>query len=122
MPPKYVSLTARDCELMDMPTIASQMPIQFANGAAWEAFDGECATCKQFLPAGMVVGMVSRPTPTVAVVEAIGVCGVCQKATRYFYRLHDDMRLSGLRDGRWKEWRPKKSLFDRFVALFCGGK
>ncbi len=114
------ALTAHDHELLAMPAIASQFPVQFANGAVWETLTGDCKGCSCKIEPAKLRGCVNRPYPHVAVVEAVGVCRDCKLLTRFLYRLHDDMRISGPRDGKWLEWRAKSSLLDRlrkFVDL-----
>lgn len=111
-------LTARDRELLAMPSVISQFPVAFANGAVWEQFDGECSSCGKTLHRDHVRGLVSRPIPAVATVEAAGVCGDCRLVTRFDYRLHDDMRLTGQREDGWRTWQATPRLFDRFVSLF----
>jgi len=105
-------VSAEDRELMTRSTIASQMPVQFGNGACWTSIDGQCKSCGQNIPPGRLTGTVLRQSKSVAVVEAIGVCVPCKLATRFHYRLHDDMRITGMADGRWVTWRPRRSFLD----------
>lgn len=109
MPP----VTARDLQLLDMATIASQMPLAFQNGAVWETFKGECKACGQTLPDHCLRGRLSVHNSQMAVVEASGVCYECKLLTRFIYRLHDDMRITGPRDDRWMTWKARPSLIDR---------
>lgn len=111
-------LTPRDQELLGMPSVISQFPIAFANGDQWEEFDGECLECGHAIPRDSVRGIVSRPIESVAVVEAVGLCRACTLVTRFNYRLHDDMRLTGPRENGWKTWKAKPSLLDRLSAIF----
>ena len=61
-----------------------------------------------------MTGAVSRPFSNVAVVDAAGVCQPCKLVTRYFYRLHDDMRITGLdAQGRWVAWQMRPTLSAR---------
>jgi hypothetical protein len=117
--PTLISLSSRQRELLNMSTIASQMPVAFSNGAAWEEFKGECNICGKELNDAHVLGVVKRSTPHVAVIEAIGVCGVCRVATPFDYRLYDDMRITGLREDGWKTWMPKRSILERMLDLLC---
>lgn len=112
------ALTPRDRELLAMPSVMSQFPVAFANNAVWEEFDGECSCCGKTLLREHVRGLVARPIPSVAVVEAAGVCGDCKLVTRFNYRLHDDMRLSGQREDGWKTWKANPTIWDRFAAMF----
>ena len=90
-----------------MPSIASQMPVQFQNGAVWEEFRAECKGCGQTLPHELVRGLLARQTPRMASIEASGVCRECKLLTRFVYRLHDDMTITGPRNGRWLTWGGK---------------
>lgn len=54
---------------------------------------------------------------SVATVDAVGVCHPCKLVTRFNYRLHDDMRLTGLTENGWATWRGKPSFFDQICAL-----
>ena len=108
--------TKRDKELFDMPSIESQFPVTFANGNRWDSVGGFCAICHQ--PAELH-GSVTRPLPSVAVIEAVGLCPTCMAATPMLIRIHDDMTASGPdpRTGRWTTWAPKPSVWQRFLAL-----
>lgn len=89
-------ISERDKELLAMNHITSYFPIEFSNGAAWEELDGECKSCKKTIPRTMVRGLVSRPFPNVAVVDAVGVRDECKLLTRYHFRLYDNMSITGL--------------------------
>lgn len=111
-------ITPRERELLGMETIASQMPIKFSNGDCWTDFTGECNFCDREIPDDLLRGSVTRPLPSVAVVEAVGVCPHCRIATTFLYRMHDDMRITGLREEGWCTWKPTKSLLERLQGLF----
>lgn len=111
-------LTPRDRELLAMQPIISQFPVVFANKAVWEEFDGECSCCGKTLNREFVRGVVSRPFSGVAIVEAAGVCGDCKLVTRFDYRLHDDMRLTGRREDGWKTWYGNSTIWDRLASIF----
>lgn len=111
-------LTARDQELLAMPSIASRMPIVFANTSRWTEFVCSCSGCGNELPPDVVRGSITRPLETVAVVEAIGVCIGCRLCTRFLYRLHADMYISGPRNGRWVTWAPRpRSSITRVLTI-----
>ena len=114
-------ITARERELLGMASIASQMPVELPNGAGWTAFTGECAFCHRDIPDDLLRGTIIRPLPSVAVVEAVGVCPDCKIATTFLYRLHDDLRITGPRKGGWRTWRPKLSFLDRLKRLLPWG-
>lgn len=100
MPP----VSARDKELLGMPTVASQMPVEFPNGAQWHSLACECNGCHRELPEEQVRGSIVRHNEHMAALEACGLCHDCQLVTRYIYRLHDDMRITGPRDDGWHTW------------------
>lgn len=111
------ALTARDLELLKMPSIETQMPIAFANGAVWTEFDGYCLGCNSKMPRDTIFGAINRPIPSTAVIEAIGVCKPCRLASRYDYRFHDDMRITGQRDDGWQTWKSEPTLAARCIRL-----
>jgi hypothetical protein len=97
-------ITQRERELLGMASVASQMPVDFANGARWVELTGECKFCAKDIPADLLRGAVTRPLRSVAVVEAVGVCADCRIATTFLYRMYDDMRLTAPREGGWQTW------------------
>lgn len=98
------ALTDRDKELLAMRPIASNFPVRFASGAQWNSFGGDCEKCGKPIPSERLRGLVTRPLARVAVVEAAGVCAGCGLLTRFLYRLHDDLRITGMRHGKWRQW------------------
>ncbi|TXI24195.1 MAG: hypothetical protein E6Q67_02970 [Roseateles sp.] len=100
---------AADIELLSQPAIASQMPVRFDNGACWSSITGQCKSCGQDIPDDRFTGRLSRLVPSVVDVDAVGVCDSCTLLTRFRYRLHDDMHLSGLTDSGWAEWRHRRA-------------
>ena len=113
-------ITERDNKLLTMNSITSYFPIEFSNGAVWEELDGECKSCKNTLPRTMVRGLVSRPFPNVAVVDAVGVCDECKLLTRYHFRLYDDMSITGLSGAKWETWKAKPTIWQRLIRCFLG--
>jgi hypothetical protein len=112
------ALTQRDRELLAMPSVISQFPIAFAHDSVWEKFDGECSCCGKTLHREHVRGSVARPIPSVATVESVGVCGDCKLVTRFDYRLHEDMRLTGRREDGWNTWKATPTIWDRMTSIF----
>lgn len=98
-----------------MSSVMSQFPIIFLNKSHWSEFDGECSCCGKTLTNEFVRGFVSRPIQSVAVIEAVGVCCSCKRVTRFDYRLHDDMRLTGQRENGWQTWKAAPTLWERLV-------
>jgi len=111
-------LTVRERALLAMPTIASQMPVALPGGVGWSEFTGECHFCLSDIPDELLRGSVTKPLPTVAVVEAVGVCPQCRIATTFLYRLHDDLRITGPRKDGWRTWRVRQTLWWRLRGLF----
>ncbi len=106
-------ISERERQLLAMPSIASQFPVIFENGACWTELACACNICHKDIPPDLLRGTISRPVPSVVVVEAVGVCPDCRIATPFLYRMHDDMRITGPGKGQWQTWRPKLSLQDR---------
>lgn len=108
--------TDRDIELLRMPAIAAQMPVVFENGMQWSELRGTCAGCSREIPAEHLRGAIARHNAHMAAVEAVGICFECKLLTRFVYRLHDDHRITGPRQGRWVEWRPKPSVLEQLIG------
>lgn len=94
-------LRPRDIELIEMPTIASQMPVEFENGQTWQDLEGRCAGCGEDIPSGFMRGAVIRQALRCYTVEAVGVCASCRSGTSFLVRLHDDGSLTTQVDGVW---------------------
>lgn len=116
------TLDESDRELMGLPTIGSQMPVEFENGARWECLEGQCKGCGKLIEPSLLTGRVTRVVESVASIDAIGVCHPCALVTRFSYRVHKDMRISGMTEYGWAAWRARPSLIDRIRALALGCK
>lgn len=110
-------LSTADRDLLRMPSIASQMPVRMANGATWEALRGECKVCQRTIRDVRLTGRITQVVPTAITIDAVGVCDHCRIATRYHYRLHDDMRITGPTDQGWATWQAQPALGRRLIAL-----
>ncbi len=104
-----MSLSARDQELLNMATIAEQMPLQFDNGFRWTTLACNCARCGEAMSDGLVKGSLNMHSPQMAVLEAIGNCPTCELYTRFLYRLYDDKRIMAPRNGTWQTWQVRKN-------------
>lgn len=102
---------------MAEPTIASQMPVAFDQGGTFTDYQAQCRCCGQDLPAEMVRGVVRRPRPDLAEIEAVGICHPCKRVTSYFHRLHADMRITGRSGSGWGEWRPATHWYHRLARM-----
>lgn len=109
-------MSDEDRTLLAMPSIASQMPVQLKNGACWQEFQGVCNGCHQPLPAHQVTGRVTRLHDSAAAIQAVGVCFSCALLTRYHYRFHDDLRITGPTEAGWTTWRIDRTPFERLRA------
>lgn len=110
-------VTERERQLYSMPAIQSQMPVTFKVGNEFSEISGYCAHCELLIPDMELKGIVKRPIESVAVIEAVGYCDPCKMLTRIDFRLHDDMRVSGIKDGKWVTWRHSPTLFDSLRNL-----
>ena len=106
-------LSDSDLELLKMPSIAAQMPVRFSNGAYWGRITGYCSDCGKEIPTASFTGRVTQPMESLATVEAVGFCKPCRLVTRFYYRLHDDMRITGPTEKGWATWQAKSSIFYR---------
>jgi hypothetical protein len=114
-------LTPREKELAAMPTIASQLPISFANGSTFDTVEGSCGRCDGTVDKGNLTGSLSHPYPAVFVLEAMAFCPDCNVFSRFDYRLHDDMRMTGKdASGKWAEWPMKYTLSARIRRFLFG--
>jgi hypothetical protein len=98
----------RDIELIEMPSIASQMPVEFENGNRWADFEGCCARCGQDIPSEFMRGSVIRQTPHSFTIEAVGVCVCCRAGTPFLVRMHDDASVTTLSNGVWGRLERKR--------------
>lgn len=96
-----------DRQLMAMPTIASQFPVRFNNGARWDELTGRCKHCSRGIKDSLMTGRLTRLPESVVTVSAVGVCEPCKLVSRFHYRLHDDMRITGPTDGGWATWQAR---------------
>lgn len=109
----------RDIELIEMPTIASQLPVEFENGQRWKDFGGRCAGCGESIASGFMRGAVIRQALRCYTVEAVGVCVSCRSGTLFLLRLHDDGSLTTRVDGVWRRMeRGQLGLFSWLGGLF----
>lgn len=112
---QLVPINDTDRELLAQPSIASQMPVVFANGARWDEMTGDCKICCEEIPTENFTGRVTRLMESVATVDAVGVCPTCKIVSRFNYRLHNDMRLSGRTDNGWAQWQFRPTLLARVM-------
>ena len=110
-------ISARDNDLMQMPSIASQFPVTFDNGMEWFELECYCKQCNGLIREDMLSVSVVKVMPSVAVVEGVGVCPSCRLLTRFLYRLHNDRRITGPspNTGKWEEWRAKHIFFEKLT-------
>ena len=103
-----------------MPSIQSQMPIRFRNGARLDTFNGTCSQCGQTLHMGHLHGsVVMHNGDSMAEVIAMGKCSPCNLFVPFRYRVYQDMRFAGFnQQGVWSEWKMRltpKGQFKKWV-------
>ncbi len=111
-------VTKRDQELWDQAPICTLMPLTLPNGMTWESLEGCCKQCHEGILAADFRGTLTQPLSTVAVVEAVGACRPCRLLTRFYYRLHEDGRVTGRVGSGWGEWHPTPTVLDRLRAMW----
>ena len=107
------SVTPRHRELLAMASLQSQLPVEFKNGNQVTEFKWHCANCSCLLSDRNVRGVVSQDLPQVAILEAVGYCKDCMGVTPINYRIYDDLRMTGIRNGRWVTWYSETTLLSR---------
>ena len=98
--------------LFELETVASQLPIVFANSAEISELECQCASCNENLPEDQVRGRISWVTPKTATLSAVGNCHDCNIVTPFEYRFHDDMRVTALRNGQWVQGKFESGFVD----------
>lgn len=106
----------RDLELFASPSIQEQMPITLASGNTWTGYEGNCQQCERPIDQTLLRGNVRCLLPTIAEIEAVGYCNECQLVTRFFHRLHNDMRITGPTLKGWAECRPQQSFLLKLMT------
>jgi hypothetical protein len=96
-------MNAADRELLEGPSIQSQMPFEFENGAIWDSFAAKCAKCFTVIEDSNLKGTLTLKTPHMAEIHARGTCHQCRLHSLFHYRLHDDWRVTGRLGNRWTE-------------------
>lgn len=94
-------------QMLSMPTIASQLPIRYANGHVLERFEGSCCICSNPINPANLHGSIIQPFKSVAIIQAIGVCRSCKIGVPFHMRVRDD----GTTD-----WRDAKGAWVRGAA------
>jgi hypothetical protein len=97
-------------EFRALPTIVSQFPLVFGNGARWETMAVRCSRCDTAISGDAFRGHVTRPFGAAFLMEAFGLCE-CGALTRASYRFLPDMTMVGRspRDGAWSVWAAKRN-------------
>jgi hypothetical protein len=101
-------LSERDLELWNSGPIVDQLPVKFDSGFVWTTINGNCRGCHANIHTGLFRGKLIRHSAQLVVLEAVGFCPACKLFTRFLYRLHDDRRVTGPRNGKWVTWRAKR--------------
>lgn len=111
------SLTDRDRALWDGESIQAQMPIHFVNGMSLEQCITYCASCNQEITGDNFHGILDATYPKVVLLEGVGACVPCTTMTRYNFRIHDDLTITGLIDGKWQRWGSEPNWLKRLQRL-----
>ena len=108
-------LTDENIAQYNMPSIASQMPVTFANGNKVGEFVGKCSQCGGEMSAEHLHGsIVMHNDNSMADLTAVGVCRPCMLMVPFRYRMYQDQRVVGIsRNGEWAEWEAKPSFLGR---------
>lgn len=113
MASKTSPLTERDHALWAMNRVSDGLPFRFPNGAELQTVEGYCNACRCRLRGEAFRGRMDATFARVLVIEGLGFCRACNLYTRFLYRVHDDFSFTGIRDGRWVRWLPKRRPIDR---------
>ena len=112
-------------EFQALPALASGFPLVFSSSARWNEFTGYCARCEKPIEPDNLRGNVTPwgsgyrgVTAKVYVVDALGYCPGCKLLTPFQYRLHEDMSMTGEKDGEWVRWPPPEPSFWARVRRF----
>lgn len=100
-------LSDEDKALLALPPMHTHLPIVFASGYKLIEFCGECIRCKRQIEPALFRGRIDRTFERVAIIQAVGACHHCRLLTRFNYRVHDDLSITGVRDGRWRRWESR---------------
>lgn len=112
-----------------LPTIASQLPLVFKNGARFEEIDGQCNDCHSSLAEENFRGLINyNEEPVVdekgvqtlednADMMAYGCCPNCNKITQFRYLLsapHGELMLTEVNDGVVKNYKSKPFDYNKY--------
>ena len=101
---ELTELTETELRLLKLAPLQSNFPVKFNTKSEFAEMKCKCAHCRKPLFAEFVRGEVTRPIPSVAVIDAVGVCTECKVITPFFFRLHSDMSVSTVYNGKWVTW------------------
>ena len=94
---KTNSISQSQIDSLNMPNINSQLPLKFESGYVLKGFCGYCSICNNPIKAKDMHGSIHQPFPSVAIIEAIGLCRSCKIAVPFLMRV----RANGTTD--WKD-------------------
>jgi hypothetical protein len=114
----FGGLSKRDGELLLMASIRTQLPMTFDNGKRLTELNGTCPTCKRLL--NIFRGKITKVSPEMFSLEAIGVCLACRECSQITFRFYDDDSMATPVPGRgWVRFKRKPKLgLLIFVVLF----
>ncbi|BEV71784.1 MULTISPECIES: hypothetical protein [unclassified Paludibacterium] len=89
-----MQLTDEEFTLLAGPSVDSQLPVVFDNGARFGQLMGECLFCKTPLRRHALRGQVTRTAGNLYAIRAIGICISCRNLTKFNYRLNDNLTIT----------------------------
>ncbi len=100
------------------PTIVSQLPLDFPNGASLQEYRGRCKVCDEPIEDHMLRGLITHPVSKVYVIEAVGLCTPCRTVTEFNHRVRDDLSLEWINEkGVWIRRAPRANLKTKLLKL-----
>lgn len=114
-PPGARVPNGRDRQLLEMPALTDKLPLRFDNGFTIDGFGGICSECEGMIPLESTFGSITRPTPRMVVIEAIGVCRCCRRGTPFLLRMKDDGQYTTLIGDQWRAGTVQMTWKGRFM-------
>jgi hypothetical protein len=95
-------ITSEQRKLLAAPTIESQMPIKFQNGTTLTDWGGYCLVCEEPIQPDQLRGNITQVLPSVATIDAVGICPACNLLTPFHIRIRDTLAMEWQENnGQW---------------------
>lgn len=116
-----------------LPTIQSQLPVEFGNGAMFEEFNGKCNGCHETIEENNFRGIINKieeesvsPDNSLKIEEtadliAYGCCSECHEITPFRYLLsapEGRLTLSEVTETGIKKHKSKPFDYDNYLRNF----